>query len=178
VFKPADRRKNMPRSLKSKTAKPKTSELAPQSNAAKSKAPGTKKAPLVVQDVRVVNDPLAVDVREDALLVTLFSRVTIPGGGNTLGPSGGLNLTGYTEYRLVLRFDGAANTPFTINELYGPAGNIDQLNTDIASGTIGSLGSLNYRAKFNVFGPRAFFIRVFNYGGSPLRVSRCLYAVK
>ncbi len=65
-----------------------------------------------------------------------------------------------------------------MNELYGPAGNIAQLNSDIATGTLDSLGSLNYRAKFEVFGPKALFLRVFNNGSAPLKVSGSLYAVK
>jgi hypothetical protein len=112
-------------------------------------------------------------------LVTLFDRVEIPGHDTASGPAGGLDLTGYKEYRLVLRLEGPAGTPFTINELYGPAGEIDQLNSDIDSGTIGPLGSLNYRAKFDVFGPENFFIRVCNKGTEPLLVKGgSLYAVK
>jgi len=112
------------------------------------------------------------------LLVTLFDRVNIPANGNAIGPAGGLDLTGYDNYRLVLRFDGTAGTQFTINELYGPAGAVQQLNVDIDSGTVDSLGSLNYRRAFEIFGPRSFFIRVFNNGATPLAVSGSLYAVQ
>jgi hypothetical protein len=111
-------------------------------------------------------------------LVTLFSAVAIPANGNASGPAGGLDLTGFEDYRLVLRFDGAAGTKFTINELYGPAGNVDQLNVDIATGKLDPLGSLNYRGKFDIYGPKHFFIRVFNNGGSPLKLSGSLYAVE
>ena len=72
-------------------------------------------------------------------LVTLFSNVSIPGSGNAIGPAGGLDLTGFKDFRLVLLFDGPAGTKFVINELYGPAGAIAQLNVDIASGAIDSL---------------------------------------
>jgi hypothetical protein len=111
-------------------------------------------------------------------LVTLFKTTAIPANGNILGPDGGLDLSGFKDYRLVLRFDGAAGTKFTINELYGPAGNVDQLNVDIDTGKVGSLGSLNYRAKFDIYGPKFFFIRVFNNGSSPLKVSGSLYALQ
>jgi hypothetical protein len=110
-------------------------------------------------------------------IFTLFKNVTIPPAGNALGPAGGLDLTGYSNYRLVLRFDGPAGTKFTINELYGPAGGIDQLNTDIDTGKIDTLGSLNYRRKFDIFGPKNFFIRIFNNGTGPIKVNGSLYAV-
>jgi hypothetical protein len=111
-------------------------------------------------------------------LVPLFVNVTIPAHGNATGPAGGLDLTGYREYRLVLRFDGPAGTPFVINELYGPAGGIDQLNTDIASGTVDPTGFRNYRGNFLIYGPKSFFIRVLNNGTAPLRVNGSLYAIK
>jgi hypothetical protein len=110
------------------------------------------------------------------ITVPIFSNVSIPANGNALGPAGGLDLTGYKDYRLVLRLDGPAGAKFTINELYGPAGAIDQLNVDIAAGTIGTLGNLNYRAKFDVFGPRHFFIRLFNQGSAQIKVNGTLYA--
>jgi hypothetical protein len=112
-----------------------------------------------------------------SLAAMLFDKVDIPAHGSTTGPAGGLDLSGYSDYRLVLRLDGKAGAEFTINELYGPAGHIDQLNVDIATGKVGSLGNLNYRGKFTVYGPKAFFIRVFNNGEAPLRVSGSLYAV-
>jgi len=130
------------------------------------------------QNVKVVNPCVPVELCDQVKLVTLFDQVDIAANGNATGPTGGLDLSGYTEYRLVLRLDGTAGAPFTINELYGPAGTIAQLNSDIATGTLDTLGSLNYRAKFDVFGPRAFFIRVFNNGSAPLKVSGSLYAVK
>jgi hypothetical protein len=110
-------------------------------------------------------------------LVKLFEHVEIPAHGNAIGPADALDLTGYGDYRLVLRLDGPADTKFTINELYGPAGAIDQLNTDIALGKIGAGGSLNYRGKFTVFGPKVFKIRVLNRGSAAFRVSGSLYAV-
>lgn len=111
-------------------------------------------------------------------LVTLFKNVAIPASGNAIGPAGGLDLTGFNDYRLVLRFDGPAGTKFVINELYGPAGGVAQLNVDIAKGTLDSLGSLNYRAKFDIFGPKSFFIRVFNNGAVPIKVNGSLYAAE
>jgi len=110
-------------------------------------------------------------------IFTLFKNVNIPASGNAFGPSSGLDLSGYTNFRLVIRFDGPAGTRFTINELYGPAGAIDQLNSDIDTGTIDSLGSLNYRKKFDIFGPKNFSIRVFNNGAGPIKVNGSLYAV-
>lgn len=111
-------------------------------------------------------------------LVAVFKNVNIPANGNALGPAGGLDLSGFKEYRLALRFDGAAGTKFTINELYGPAGAIDQLNVDIATGKLDTLGSLNYRGKFDIYGPQHLFVRVFNNGASPLKVNGSLYALQ
>lgn len=122
--------------------------------------------------------PVLVQVKKEVLLATLFDQVTIPANGNASGPAGGLDLTGYTDYRIVLRLDGAAGAAFTVNEMYGPAGAIQQLNSDIDSASLDSFGSLNYRHKFDVFGPKAFFIRVFNKSSAPLKVSGTLYAVK
>lgn len=112
-----------------------------------------------------------------SVLVMLFDKVDIPAHGNATGPAGRLDLSGYSDYRLVLRLDGQAGAVFTINEFYGPAGHIDQLNVDIATGKIGLLGHLNYRGKFTVYGPQAFFIRIFNNSEAPLRVSGSFYAV-
>jgi len=112
------------------------------------------------------------------VLLTLFSQVTIPGNGNAISAGGGFDLTGYQEYRLVLRLEGAANAPFTLNEMYGPAGPVQQLNIDIDNGKLNTFGNLNYRRVFTVFGPKAMFIRVFNNGSAPLRVSGSLYAVQ
>jgi hypothetical protein len=111
-------------------------------------------------------------------LASLFANVTIPAHGNAIGPAGGLDLTGYREYRLVLRCDGAAGTPFVINEMYGPAGSIGQLNTDIGSGTVDPSGFRNFRGNFIIYGPTSFFIRVLNNGTAPLRVNGSLYAIK
>ena len=111
-------------------------------------------------------------------LVPLFNNVSIPASGNAMGPAGGLDLTGFNDFRLILRFDGPAGTKFVINELYGPAGGVAQLNVDIASGALDSLGSLNYRGKFDIFGPKAFFIRVFNHGTGPIKVNGSLYAAE
>lgn len=112
------------------------------------------------------------------MLVELFNQVNIAANGNAMGPTGGLDLSGYKEYRLVIRFDGAVGAKFSINELYGPAGGVAQLNTDIDKGETNTFGSLNYRKKFDVFGPKAFFIRVFNKSSAILKISGSLYAVK
>jgi hypothetical protein len=108
------------------------------------------------------------------LLVKLFDKVSIPANGKAFGGEG-IDLTGYTDYRLVLRFDGVSGTAFTINEMYGPAGGIAQLNTDIANGTLNGT-SLNYRRRFEVYGPTSFGIRILNHGTSALTVSGTLYA--
>lgn len=112
------------------------------------------------------------------LLVSLFSQVNIVANGNVMGPTAGLDLSGYKEYRLIIRFDGAPEAKFVINELYGPAGEVMQLNTDIDKGQLSTLGHLNYRKKFDVFGPKSFLIRVFNRSAANLKVSGSLYAVK
>lgn len=133
-------------------------------------------------NINNVRETTAQNVREtttqEVLIVSLFDKVEILGYGNDSGPSIGLDLTGYKEYRLVLRLEGSPGTPFIINELYGPAGKIDQLNSDIYEGTLDSSGVLNYRGKFDVFGPKHFFIRVFNRGSKTLKVGGSLYAVK
>lgn len=89
-----------------------------------------------------------------------------------------LDLSGFNDFRLILRFDGPAGAKFVINELYGPAGGVAQLNVDIASGALDPLGSLNYRGKFDIFGPKSFFIRVFNHGAGPIKVNGSLYAAE
>jgi hypothetical protein len=131
-------------------------------------------------DVQVVGQPVEVDVLEDVLKVSLFEGEVIAVGSNCIGPQGGLDLSGYSDYRLVLRVEGTAGDVFTINELYGPAGDIAQLNSDIDSGAVGPLGSRNYRHAFTVYGPEAFFIRIFNDSGNTgsMTVSGSLYAVK
>jgi hypothetical protein len=112
------------------------------------------------------------------LLVPLFAGVQVAAGANAIGPVGGLDLSGYRDYRLVLRFDGPPNAQFRINELYGPAGNVQQLNVDVDHGTLDQFGGSNYRKVFNVFGPQHFFIRVFNMGAGSMTVSGSIYAVK
>lgn len=114
----------------------------------------------------------------DFILVSLFTQVNIAANGNAIGPAGGLDLSGFKDYRIVIRFDGAPNAKFIINELYGPAGGVQQLNIDIDKGQTDSLSSLNYRKKFDVFGPMAFHIRIFNQSNAILKVSGSLYAVK
>ena len=112
------------------------------------------------------------------LNVPVFQAVQVAAGGNAIGPAGGLDLSGYRDYRLVLRIDGPPNTPFTINELYGPAGNVQQLNIDIGNGSTDQFGGSNYRKVFEVLGPKWFHIRVFNLGTGAMTVNGSLYAVK
>jgi hypothetical protein len=109
------------------------------------------------------------------ILFTLFTNAGVLANGNSTS-AGPIDLTGYKDFRLVLRLDGTANTKFTINELYGPAGAVAQLNVDIATGMIGPQGNLNYRGKFDVFGPKNFFIRLFNNGAVAFKVNGSLYA--
>lgn len=113
----------------------------------------------------------------DPKLVTLFKNIDIPANGHAGGPKDGIDLTGFKEYRLILRLEGPAGTKFTINELYGTAGAVDQLNVDIDAGSIGPLGNLNYRRKFDIFGPKFFYLRVFNNGAAPIKANGSLYAV-
>ena len=70
--------------------------------------------------VRIANEPLDVGMVAKPVLMTLFEAREIPAHGRALGPLGGLDLTGYGEYRLTLRFAGDKGTPFTIQELFGP----------------------------------------------------------
>ena len=95
-----------------------------------------------------------------------------------MGPLGGLNLTGYSEYRLTLHFVGQEGTPFSIQELFGPAGSVDQVTFEIGGGQIGSKGILNYRATFEIFGPKNLFIQISNHSDAPFQVDGTLYAVR
>lgn len=112
------------------------------------------------------------------LSIPIFRAVQVNPGGNAIGPAGGIDLSGYRDYRLVLRINGPANAPFKINELYGPAGDVQQLNIDIGDGTTDQFGGSNYRKKFEVFGPKGVFLRVFNLSNGAMTVNGSLYAVK
>lgn len=136
----------------------------------------TKKGKAV--EVRVVNDTLNVGVAAKPYLVTLFEAREVEPQSSAMGPLGGLNLTGYTEYRLTLHFVGAAGTAFAIQEMFGPAGSVDQVTFDVGGGQIGPQGILNYRACFDIFGPRNLFIRVNNQGDEPFQIDGTLYAVR
>jgi hypothetical protein len=127
--------------------------------------------------VRIVNDRLDVGVIAKPNLVSVVEAREISPRGDAMGPLGGLDLTGYGEYRLTLHFAGEEGTPFTIHELFGPAGAVDQVKFQIGSGQIGPGGVLNYRARFDIFGPRNLFIQVNNLGEAPFRVDGTLYAV-
>ncbi len=86
----------------------------------------------------------------------------------------GFDLTGYDNYRLSLRLDGAPDAGFVINELYGPAGGVQQLNVDIASGKLDGLGNFNVRSRFEVYEPKAMFIRIFYRSAGRMRVNGSL----
>jgi hypothetical protein len=128
--------------------------------------------------VKVTNDTLNVGVIAKPCLVTLFEAREVAAGGNAMGPLGGLDLTGYSEYRLTLHIVGETGTPFSINEIFGPAGTIDQISFAVGGGQIGPRGTLNYRARFDIFGPRNLFIQVRNDGETPFQVNGTLYAVQ
>jgi hypothetical protein len=128
--------------------------------------------------VRVINEALNVVVIDKPFLLTLFDGREIAPNGSAMGPLGGLDLTGYTEYRLTLHFAGQPGTPFEIRELFGPAGAVDQVAFEVGNGQIGAMGVLNYRARFEIFGPRNFFIQVANRGQEAIQVNGTLYAVR
>ena len=128
--------------------------------------------------VRIVNKQLDVGVTAKPFLVTVFEGKEVAPGSTTMGPIGGLDLTGYGEYRLTLHFVGEQGTPFSIQELFGPAGAVDQVRFEIGNGSIGSAGILNYRAIFEIFGPRNLFIQIRNDGAAPFQVDGTLYAVR
>lgn len=128
--------------------------------------------------VKVVNESLSVGVMASPCLVSLFEGREIAPGGRVLGPLGGLDLTGYGEYRLTLHFAGAPGTPFEIAELFGPAGRVDQMAFQVGSGEIGRQGVLNYRAQFEIFGPKNLFVQLTNKGLDPMEVNGTLYALR
>ncbi|MEJ2455406.1 MAG: hypothetical protein P8103_14790 [Candidatus Thiodiazotropha sp.] len=128
--------------------------------------------------VKVVNDSLNVGVTAKPCLVTLFEEREISPGSSLIGPLGGLDLTGYGEYRLTLHIAGTAGTPFSVAELFGPAGSVDQMKFDVGNGVIGPQGTLNYRARFDIFGPKNLFIQIHNEGEEPFMLDGTLYAVQ
>ena len=128
--------------------------------------------------VRVVNESLNVGVTAKPCLVTLFEAREVAPGSKVLGPLGGLDLTGYGEYRLTLHLVGEAGSPFSVSELFGPAGAADQVGFGVGGGQIGPHGTLNYRARFDIFGPRNLFIQISNDGEYPFELNGTLYAVQ
>lgn len=128
--------------------------------------------------VKVVNDPLDVGVTAKPFLVTLFENKEVTPRSYAMGPLGGIDLTGYSEYRLALHFVGAEGSTFSIEEMFGPAGAVDQMRFEIGGGEIGAQGILNYRGAFQIFGPRNLFIRIANHGETPFQVNGTLYAVR
>ncbi|MCB1791111.1 MAG: hypothetical protein KDJ27_05600 [Gammaproteobacteria bacterium] len=137
-----------------------------------------KKLLNATHSVRIVNEPLDVGMVAKPVLVTLFEAREIGPGSRVLGPLGGLDLTGYGEYRLTLHFVGERGTPFSIQELFGPAGSVDQVKFEIGSGQIGPEGVLNYRARFDIYGPKNMFVQITNGGEEPFCVDGSLYAVR
>jgi hypothetical protein len=127
--------------------------------------------------VRIVNEPLDVGVIAKPYLITVFETREVPPQSSALGPLGGLDLTGYSEYRLTLHIVGDEGAPFSIQEIFGPAGAIDQVKFEIGGGQIGPKGILNYRATFDIFGPKNLFIQISNGGHMPFQVNGTLYAV-
>ena len=59
-----------------------------------------------------------------------------------------------------------------------PAGSIDQVAFDVGGGQIGPQGTLNYRARFDIFGPRNLFLQISNEGHEAFQVNGTLYAVQ
>ena len=137
-----------------------------------------KKSKQKIKRVKVINEQLNVGVTAKPCLVTLFEAREVPPGSSALGPLGGLDLTGYGEYRLTLHLVGETGTPFAIQEMFGPAGTVDQITFDVGSGQIGPRGTLNYRARFDIFGPKNLFIKILNEGDAPFQVDGTLYAVQ
>jgi hypothetical protein len=142
------------------------------------KAKKEKKAKGKVIPVKVVNESLHVGVTAMPYLVSVFEGKEVSPGGQAIGPLGGLDLTGYSEYRLTLHLAGAPGSPFEITELFGPAGSIDQMGFQVGSGEIGQTGVLNYRACFEIFGPKNLFIQVRNGGHEPMQLNGTLYALR
>ena len=137
-----------------------------------------KKLLTKTHSVRIVNKRLDVDVTAKSFLVAIFDGNEVSPGGSAIGPVGGLDLAGYSEYRLTLHLVGEEGTPFSIQELYGPAGSVDQVRFEVSSGRIGPAGILNYRAIFEIFGPENLFIQIKNDGDRPFQVDGTLYAVR
>ena len=143
------------------------------------KKPPAKKAPAKKPAApTIVKCTVQCKCAPTVLLVPVFEAVQVAAGGNAIGPAGGLDLSGYRDYRLVLRIDGPPNAQFRVNELYGPAGSVQQLNVDIGAGAIDQFGGSNYRKVFDVFGPKYYFVRVINMGTGPMTVNGSIYAVK
>lgn len=128
--------------------------------------------------VRIVNDQLDVGMVAKPVLLTVFDAREVEPRSRAMGPLGGIDLTGYSEYRLTLHIVGEKGTPFSIQELFGPAGSVDQVKFEIGSGQIGPEGVLNYRARFDIFGPKNMFIQITNGGTEAFSVDGSLYAVR
>ncbi len=56
--------------------------------------------------VKIVNEPLDVGLIAKPYLITVFETREVAPHSSALGPLGGLDLTGYSEYRPTLHFVG------------------------------------------------------------------------
>ena len=124
-----------------------------------------------------MNKPLGVGLVAKPYLITVFETREVTPQTSAPDPLGGPDLIGYGEYRLTLHFVGDGGTPFSIQEIFGPARAIDQVKFEIGGGQIGPEGILNYRATFDIFGPKNLFIQISNGGDTPFQVNGTLYAV-
>ena len=108
----------------------------------------TKKSKNKVVSVKITNKSLTAGVISKPCLVTLFEAITVSPNGSTQAPAEGLDLTGYSQYRLTLHLVGGQGSEFSIQEMFGPVGSVDQMAFDIGGGPIGPGGILNYRAGY------------------------------
>ena len=79
----------------------------------------------------IVHEPVDVAVVVKPYLITVFETREVAPRRTALGPLGGLDLTGYSVYRLTPHFVGDEGAPFLIQEIFGPAGAIDQVKFEI-----------------------------------------------
>ena len=128
--------------------------------------------------VRVLNEPLDVSLSQTNRQVSVFNSCEIAPFEAAKDSLDGVDLTACSEYRLTLRLSGESGAPFSISELYGPIGDTDQVRFTIASGYISHEGVLDFRGKFDIYGPENLFIEVKNEGGTPIIVDGVVYAIQ
>ena len=138
----------------------------------------TKKSKNKVVSVKITNKSLTAGVISKPCLVTLFEAITVSPNGSTQAPAEGLDLTGYSQYRLTLHLVGGQGSEFSIQEMFGPVGSVDQMAFDIGGGQIGPGGILNYRAGCDIFNPSHLSIRISNNSDQPFQVNGTFYAVR